>query len=161
MASLSGHNKIVLKAGYTEGGAEHEEGPLASAATPGMNMVMGLAARTQERDTWAPGSTDYPGTGTGPTTTKNPVRVLKEDGLIGSTLDTAYAAGSNVFIHIAKPGDVLLVLVASGQTVVRGDGLSAIANGKWNNDATNVAVEALESSGGALAADTHMRVRVL
>jgi hypothetical protein len=161
MASLSGHNKIVLKAGYTEGGAEYEEGPLTGAATPGMNMVLSVAARTQERDSWTPGSTDYPGTGTGATTTKNPVRILKEDHLIGATIDDVVAAGNNGFIHIAKPGDVLLVLVASGQTVVRGDGLSAISTGKWNNDATNVAVEALESSGGALAADTHMRVRVL
>lgn len=161
MASLSGHNKIVLKAGYTEGGTENEEGPLSSAATPGMNMVMGVAARTQERDTWSPGSTDYAGTGTKNTTTKNPVKVLKEDYLVGKTIDDAYASGSNCFIHIAKSGDVLLVLVASGQTVVRGDGLSAGADGKWLNDATNVAVEALESSGGALGSDTHMRVRVV
>lgn len=161
MASLSGHNKIVLKAGFTEGGAEHEEGPLSSAATPGMNMTLSVAARTQERDTWTPGSTDYPGTGTGPTTTKNPVRILKENYLVGGTIDTAYASGDNGFIHIAKAGDVLLVLVASGQTVVRGDGLSAISSGKWNADAANAAVEALESSGGALGADTHMRVRVI
>lgn len=161
MASISGNNTIVLKAGYTEGAAEHEEGPLTTAATPGMNLQMSVTAETQQRSSWTPGNTDNVGTGTSTTTSKNPVRVLKEDSLRGKTIDDAYSATDNAFVHIAKPGDVLQVLVASGQNIARGDGLSANSAGKWIGDTTNAAVEALESSGGALGADTHMRVRVL
>lgn len=161
MASISGNNKIVLKAGYTEGAAEHEEGILTAACTPGMNLQMGVAAEDMGRHYYGPGNTDNVGTGTSTTTSKNPVRVAKEDPLVGKTITDAYASGELVFIHIAKSGDVLQVLVASGQTVLKGDGLSANSAGKWIGDTTNAAVEALEPSGGALAADTHMRVRVL
>lgn len=161
MSSVSDNHRIVLKAGYTEGGAEHEEGILDGAAYPGMNVVMTQDPRDMERDTFTAGGTDYVGTGTGDTTTKAPIKVLKEDALQGKTIDDAYADGDVAFIHIAKPGDVLQVLVTSGQSVVKGDGLTAQSTGKWNVDATNSAVEALEGSGGALAADTHVRVRVL
>ena len=161
MASISGYNKIVLKAGYTEGAAEHEEGVLDAAATPGMNLVLGADFETQQRHRYTPGSTDYVGTGTGITTTKAPVKVLKEDSLEGKTINDAYASGDNVFIHIGKSGDVLQVLVASGETIIKAGGLSAGSDGKWVADTTNAAVEALEASNGALGEDTHMRVRVL
>lgn len=161
MPSISGYNKIVLKAGYTEGGAEHEEGILDTAGTPGMNVVMSDLAESQQRQHYAAGSSDYVGTGTDTTTVKSPVKVLKEDVFQSKTINDAYAAADNAFIHIAKPGDVLQVLVASGQTVAKTNGLSANSAGKWVVDAANPAVESMEDSGGALAADTHMRVRVL
>lgn len=160
MASISGAHTIVLKAGYTEGGAEHEEGFLTAAAYPGMNVQLSVTTPVNGVYYYTPGSTDYAGTGT-VTTTKNPVKILKEDGLQGGLVTTQYAADALAFIHIAKSGDVLQVLVESGQTVVMGDGLSAVASGKWNKDTTNAAVETLEGSGGALGADTLMRVRVL
>lgn len=160
-ASISGKNRIVLKAGYTQGAAEHEEGELVTAAYPGQNVQMGVATEVMQRHQWNPGNTDNVGTGTSTTTTKNPVRVLKEDALQGKTILDQYAANSGCFVHIAKPGDVLQVLVLTGQNIAKGDGLSANSTGKWVGDATNAAVEAIESSGGALAADTHMRVRVL
>lgn len=161
MPSLSGNNKIVLKGGYTQGAAEHEEGILSGVATPGMNVVMTDAASSAERHTYKAGGTDYVGTGTATTTTKNPIKVLKEKGMFGGTIDTPYASGDNALIHIAKPGDVLQVFVNSGETVTKTSGLSAGADGMWSVDATNAAVEALEDSDGALAADTHVRVRVL
>lgn len=161
MASISGNNTIVLKGSYDLGASQHEEGPLAAAASPGMNLVLANNAATQGRDTYTPGSTDFVGTGTSITTTKAPIKILKEDVLQGKTINDAYASGDNAFIYIAKPGDVLQVLVASGQTVAKTDGLTANSTGKWVTDTTNACVEALESSGGALGADTHMRVRVL
>lgn len=165
MASLSGINTIVLKAGYTEGGAEHEEGPLELAASPGMNLVLSERASTQGRDYWTPGSVDVVGTGTGgTTTTAGPIRILKEDALRGKTVDDAYAAGDNAFVHIAKSGDVLQVLVRSGENFEKAVGLGSDPfgqTGKFVVDATNAVVETLERSGGALAADTLVRVRVL
>jgi hypothetical protein len=87
--------------------------------------------------------------------------ILKEDPLIGSTVNTQYAADDNVFIHKALPGEHLQVLVLSGQNIVKGEGLTANSDGKWIEDAANAAVMALEGSNGALAADTLMRVIVL
>lgn len=155
--SISGNNKIVLKGDH----GVHEEGPLAAIASPGMNLVVTNAARTQERDTVTPGSTDYAGAGTDTTTAKGPIKILKEDALRSKTITDAYASGDDSFWYVPLPGDVLQVLVASGQTVTKGDGLSAGADGKWVTDTTNAVVEALEASGGALAADNHVRVRVL
>jgi hypothetical protein len=159
--SISGNNKIVVKGKYTEGGPEHEEGPLKTAATPGMNMVMANDHEQQGRQVYTPGSTDYVGTGTDVTTAKGPIMILKEDVLQGNTIDDAYEAGDNGFIHICSPGEIIQVLVASGQTVAKGGGLGANSAGKWVSDTTNAVVQAIERSNGALAADTHMRVRVL
>jgi hypothetical protein len=157
MASLSGNNTIVLKGDWSH----REEGTLTAAAYPGMNLKRSPNPRVFERDSWTPGSTDFVGTGTGTSTVAPHIYILKEDALQGRTVDDQYAAGEPGFIHICRQGDVIQVLVASGQTVVKGDGLSAVSSGKWNVDATNSPVEALESSGGALAADTLVRVAVL
>jgi hypothetical protein len=161
MASISGANTIVLKGKYSEGGAEHEEGRLKAAASPGMNVTTTNDFDELGRQVYTPGATDYAGTGTDVSTTKAPIWILKEDTTTGKTVDDAYAADDNGLIHMASPGEVLQVLVASGQTVAKGGGLTANSAGKWVSDATNAAVIALESSGGALGADTLMRVRVL
>lgn len=157
VASISGANTIVLRGDY----GEHEEGKLLVAASPGMNVVLAANFSEQERDCYTVGGTDYIGTGTGVTTTKAPIKILKEDALQGRTVDDAYSAGDPGFIYIPKPGDKLQVLVASGQTIVKGGGLSATSTGKWQADTTNAAVEALEDSGGALSEDTLVRVRVI
>jgi hypothetical protein len=81
--------------------------------------------------------------------------------LAGGTIETEYAADDNAFIHMCSPGEIIQVYVASGQTVVKGSGLTAQTTGKWAVDATNAAVIALEPTGGALAADKHVRCRVL
>ena len=156
MASVSGSNKIVLKGDF----GMHEEGRLNAIAYPGMNVVMTADFSSLERHVYTPGGTDYVGTGTGITTTKAPVKVLKEDALQGKTVDDAYAADDPGFIYIPQPGDMLQVLVLSGQNVDKGEGLSAGSDGKWVVDTTNAAVEATENS-GLLSADTLVRVRVL
>lgn len=159
MASISGAHTIVLKAHYNEGGAEYEEGIANGALLPGMNVGLTNAADASGRSTYAAASSDTLGTGT-TTGGRGNVKVVKEDSLHGGTVNTAYASGDNIYIHVAVPGDILQVLVTSGETVAKGAGLTAQSTGKWNADTTLAAVEALESSGGALAADTLMRVRV-
>lgn len=159
MASKSGNNKIVLKGDW----GHWEEGPCAVAVSPGMNVARTPAARSWERDTWGPAATDFVGTGTtaGGTSVANPIAVVIEDALQGKTVNEAYTAGENIRVFQPRKGDVIQVLVAAGQTVLKGRGLSAVAGGKWNADLTNAPVQALESSGGALAADTLIRVVVL
>lgn len=154
-------NRIVLKAGYTQGGAEHEEGILSGTCLPGMNLTLSGAFAVAGRDTWIVGATFYVGTGTADAPAQAPIRIAKENALIGRTVDDAYASGDNVLVHIAKPGDVLAVLVASGETVVKGQGLAAAATGKFAVNTTVAALEALENSGGALGADTLIQARVL
>lgn len=153
MASLSGNNKIVLKGDF----GQYEEGPLAAAASPGMNVVMTVAVRTQERDTWTPGATRVGGTAAGGAA--SPVTVVREDGLQGRTVNDAYALGENVFLYKPKKGDVCQVLVKAAEDVDKGEGLSAGADGMWVAATANSVCEAIEDSGGALAANTLMRVR--
>lgn len=157
MASISGANMIWLKGDF----GQHEEGRLKAAAYPGMNVVMTNDFEEQGRFTYTPGSSSYVGTGTDVTAASAPLMVLKEDALQGKTVDDVYAADSGCFIYIPLPGDILQVLVLSGQTVRQGDGLSANSAGKFIVDATEPAVQALERSNGALAADTLVRARVL
>jgi hypothetical protein len=162
MASLSGYQKIVLKANYTDGGAQHEEGICATApATPGMNVNITTAAETIGRHSYAPGPTPVGGTAAG--AAAGAVNVVKEPAETGGTIDTAVAVGDNLMIHKCLPGDHIQVLVASGQTVLKGDLGWAIAGGKWNAATVSIngIVQFLEGSGGALAADKHMRAKVL
>lgn len=157
MPQITAHNKIVLKGDF----GQHEEGVLATApAMPGMNVVLTNAAATQKRDTYAPGATLVGGTAG--TAAASPIKVVKEDALTGRTVETAYAVGENLLVYLPKKGDVIQVLVASGQTVTKNQQGWAIASGKWNGGAAGVngVGEFLEASGGALAADTLMRLRV-
>lgn len=154
--SISGNSKIVLKGDY----GRHEEGPLAGAASPGMNLVSNNVGQNQERHTWLPGPTSRGGAGTDSNTSQAPIRVLKIDTLQGKGPADAYASGDNAFIYIPLAGDVIQVLVAAGQNVAKENGLSAQPDGRWILDDVNACVEALESTNGALAADTLVRVRV-
>jgi hypothetical protein len=86
--------------------------------------------------------------------------VVREDALQGKTVDDTFAVGDLIFLFIPKKGDVIQVRVLTGETIAIGGGLSANAAGKWVAATVNSAVEALEASGGALAADTLLRVRV-
>lgn len=147
------HNKIVLKGDY----GQYEEGPLAAEAYPGMNVVMTNAAASQKRDTYTPGATAAGGTAAG--AAASPVTLVRENQLLGKTVDDPYANGDNGLLFKPKKGDVCQVLVLSGQTVVKGNGVSANAAGKWIVATVNAVGEFLEPSGGALAADTLMRVR--
>lgn len=159
--SISGCSKIRVKCKYTEGGVECEEGFLKAAAYPGSNVVQCNDFERQGTQTYQLGSTDYAGTGTDTTTTKNPMWLLVEDVYQGKTVADQLATGDNVQIHMCSPGEIVQVLVASGQTVVKGSGLSANTSGLFVVDATNAACIALEPSGGSLASDKLVRVRVL
>lgn len=151
--------RIVLKAGYSDGGAEHEEGTASGAISPGMNVNMTTAASNAGRDTYIAGATPVGGTAaTGATAY---VKIAKESFLEGKTIDDAYASGDAIFWHMCKPGDVILVLVLSGQTIVKGNKGEANAAGKWIVATISGVVEFLDASGGALGADTHMRARVM
>jgi acetyl/propionyl-CoA carboxylase alpha subunit len=157
MPQITAHNKIVLKASYGEGGTQHEEGIAAAACNPGMNVVMTTAVESMKRQTYTPGATSALGGGS---------KVVKERAIIGASVDETIPVGDDLLIHVAMPGDVLQVLVASGQTIAKGDSLLAIASGLWNKAGATPppygAAEALESSGGvALTANTLMRCRVL
>lgn len=161
MAFLTGvvANKIVLKASYSEGGTEADEGIASGAVSPGMNVVITSAASSLGRDTYAAGATPVGGTSAGAATPH--ITIAKENFYEGKTVDEAYANGDNLYLHRCKPGDVIGVLVASGQTIAKGNGGAAIASGKWNVATVNSVVEFIEGSGGALGADTHLRARVL
>lgn len=161
MASISGNNRIIIKGKYTEGGVEKEEGRLKAAGYPGMNVVSTADPDEMGRQVYTPGSTEYAGTGTNVTTVKAPLWLLTEDAYQGKTVDDVYAADENCFVHLCSPGEIVQVLVKSGQTVVKGGGLTADSTGKFITDNTNAALLALEGSNGALAADTLMRARVL
>jgi hypothetical protein len=161
MASVSGNNKIVLKGKYTDGGCEHEEGILDAAAYPGMNVVMGTAAADQEVHHWRPDGTDYAGTGTDITVSKGGMTLVKENALEGGTVDDAYDSGDRAFLHHCSPGEHVQVLAISGENWSKGDGVKAFTDGKFIADSTNPVAIALESTGGALGADTLVRVRVL
>lgn len=157
MASISGARKIVLQGDQQN----WEEGPLAAVASPGMNVAMTNAADAQGRQTYTPAATKVGGTAAG--AAASPIKLVLEDRLQGKTIDQSYASGDNVFLYLPKKGDRCQVLVASGQTVLKGDPAYAIASGLWNVAAAGAAInrvgEFLEASGGALGANTLMRVR--
>jgi hypothetical protein len=156
MASISGANTILLRC---DEDGPFLEGPLAAAALPGMNLVTTSAVDTQGRQTYTPGATAAGGTAGG--AAAGPVKILREDALRGRTVNDAYAAGDNAFAYVCQPGDHVQVLVITGQTVAKGNGASAGADGKWVVATVNARGEFLEGSGGAaLTADTLMRVRI-
>lgn len=84
--------------------------------------------------------------------------VLLEDYLQGKGVDEAYLAGKRGFIYPPKAGDLLQLLVASGQTVaietylIIDDGTGKLITGAGTEQSE--AFVARESSGGALGADT-------
>jgi hypothetical protein len=161
MPSISGNNTIVLRARYSQGAAEHEEGVGSGALLPGMNVVLAKTASVMGRDTYIAGSTGAVGTGTNDVPAAAPVRVVKENAALGRTVFDAYASGDNVRIHKAVSGEVLQVLVASGQNLGKSVGVAPNATGKWVANVTAAAAETLESTGGALGADTLVRVEIL
>ena len=90
-----------------------------------------------------------------------PFWIVKEDALQGRTVRIAYKAGEKLFIYKPLPGDVISVLVASGQTI--GDGTQAVlgAGGKFVAGSVDSIGYFLDTSDGApLAEDTLMSVRI-
>lgn len=160
MASLSGNNKIDMRADWSP----HDEGIVSGAVIyPGMNVNLGVAAAVMEVHSYAPGGTDTVGTGTGATTVTGSMKIATEllNVLQGKTVNDSYPVGEAFSFFVPRRGDSFQVLVTSGQNFTKHDTLTAQSTGKFSVDASNPTVEVLEGSGGALAADTLVRVRCL
>jgi hypothetical protein len=154
VASLSGANLIVLKGDF----GQFEEGPLAAPALPGQNVLMTTANEVFGRHTYTPGATLAGGTAAGGAS--SPITVVMEDSLQGKTVNDSYAAGDNVRLYKPKKGDIIQVLALTGEDIDKGEGVSANAGGKWVAATVNRVAVSLEDTGGPLAADMLIRVRV-
>lgn len=143
--------KTIVLRGHDKG--HHDEGVLgAGVCTPGMAIEL-QAAGTYLQATSAIGEA-----------VKKGVRIVKEDALQGRTLLDAYAANERVFFYIPVHGDIINIFVKSGQNIVIGDDLviEGTGSGLFVEAAGTEAkyhFEALESSGGALGANTHLKAR--
>lgn len=86
-----------------------------------------------------------------------------EDALQGNTITDDYSDGDQVFYCEPLPGDECAILVKSGENIVIGDKLvKETATGlfiKTTGDPEDECFAALESSGGALAANDHIRCK--
>lgn len=76
-------------------------------------------------------------------------------------VDDAYAAADLVKVAILRPGSTVWAIVPSGQNIVPGDFLASDGNGKLRESQTGSVARALESTGGAVTADTRVRVEIL
>jgi hypothetical protein len=140
------HRTIVLK-GKAKG--HHEEGILGTVATPGMHVT--LQANGQYNI--SPEATAE--------LVKRGIFIVKEDELQGKTITDAYAVGDLGFFYKPVPGDHLNLFVKTGLNIAVGDIITAEGGGTglWIEAAGTEAAykaQAYESSGGALAANTHI-----
>jgi len=97
---------------------------------------------------------------------KRNLQIAKEDGLQGKTVDDAYALDDILFFVSPKSGDHINALVKSGEDIDIGDKLvvEGGTSGLFVEAAgteTKFQLEALEDSGGALAANTLLACRVI
>lgn len=97
---------------------------------------------------------------------KRNLQIAKHDILQGKTVDDAYAVDETVFFFHALPGDLVAVLVKSGEDIDFGEKLcvEGTTSGLFIAAAgteTKFQLESLEDSGGALAADSLMFCRVI
>lgn len=142
-------NTIVLK-----GKGHHDEGVLGTAAAPGEAIEL-QADGDYDRLVSAQAAA-----------LKGGLKIVKEDALQGKTVNDAYAAADTVFFYSPLPGDHVQVLVKSGQDIDVGD-LLIVEGGSSGlfveaaGTETKFQIEALEDSGGALAANTLIKGRVL
>lgn len=90
--------------------------------------------------------------------------VALEDDLKGNEVGTVYTAANRMVVGSFRRGDEVAALVASGENIAIGDRLAAKGDGYWKETDTSTETDlavALESSGGALAAATLIRVQIL
>lgn len=147
---MSVANTIVLK-----GKGHHGEGVLDTIVSPGMAVEQA-----------ADGDWDPPQGTQAETLKKMSFKVAKEDALQGKTVDDAYAVGDVLSYYVPLPGDEVQVLVKSGEDIDVGDKLvvEAATSGLFVEAAgteTRYQLEAIEDSGGALAANTLLACRVV
>lgn len=145
-------NRTIVLKGNSKG--HHDEGTLDTVGTPGMHVQLA-----------ADGKYDI-----SPATlaecVKDELIILKEDRLQGKTIIEAYAIGDLGFLYFPIPGDHIHAFVKSGADIAVGDKLvqEGGGTGLWIEAAgTEVLyrLKALESSGGALGANTHIKCRVV
>lgn len=140
---------IVLK-----GCNHHDEAPADAAISPGEAIEIA-----------ADGNAD-PMVSTQANALKGGLLFAKEDALQGKTVADAYAIGDIVFYYIPVPGDHIHVLVKLGEDIDVG-GLLVVEGGGSGlfvaaaGTETKYQLKALEDSGGALAANTLIKCRVL
>jgi hypothetical protein len=130
------------------------------AATPGMNLVPTAAARVQNRDTAAPGASPA-AAAANVAGQSGALNIVLERAMIGETIDTPIAVGEIAGTYKPHPGDVVLVLGKLGQTFLKEDLVAFDATGKAVVATVGAVGKSLDASGGALAADAHIRMRVL
>lgn len=88
--------------------------------------------------------------------------VALEQDELNKTVSDAYAAGDLMKVGVLVPGSTFWGLIPSGQNISPGDRLQSNGDGKLKAAASGeVAFVAIESSGGAVTADTRLRVEVL
>lgn len=143
-------NTIVLK-----GKGHHDEGVAGAAVKPGCAVELQADGKYDEQTTALAASL------------KGGLKLAKEAVLdAGKTIDDAYALDDILFFYTPLPGDHVHVLVKSGEDIDIGDKLVFEGGGSGlfveaAGSETKFQLEALEDSGGALAANTHLRCRVL
>jgi len=142
-------NTIVLK-----GCGHHDEGEADGAITPGMAVELAADGLYDQQSSAQAAAL------------KGGMKIATEDALQGRTAAIAYADGDRLFFYSPMPGDHIHVLVKTGENIVVADKLVVEGGGSGlfveaAGTETKFQLEALESSGGALAADTLIRCRVL
>jgi hypothetical protein len=153
------YRKIILGASGVHG--KWDEFVLATAAaTPGMNLVPNATARVMGRDTAAPGASPVAAAANAGGQS-GALNIVVERALIGETIDTSIAVGETVGTYKPLPGDVIQVLALTGEDIDKEEGIAFNANGKAIAATVGIVAKSLEDTGGALAADTHIRVRVI
>jgi hypothetical protein len=143
-------NKTIVLKGY----GHHEEGVLGTIAAPGEAIEL-------------QGDGEYDRlVSVVATALKGGLKIVKEDALQGKTVDDAYAIGDTVFLYSPIQGDHVQVLVKTGEDIDIGDNIvvEGGTSGLFVEAAgteTKFQLEALEDSGGVLAANTLIKCRVL
>ena len=146
---MSGVNRIVLK-----GEGHRDELVAGTAISPGMGITV---AADGEVDPCVPAQA---------AALKGGLMIAEEDPLQGSIVTTEYAIGAQVSTYVPVPGDVLQLLVKSGEDIDVAD-LLIIEGGTSGlfveaaGTETKFQAESLEDTGGALGANGLVRARIL
>jgi len=140
---------ILLK-----GKGHHEEGILDTVGTPGMHVQLA-----------ADGHWDLSPAAIAELVKGGGFAILKEDALQGKTITQAYAIGDLAFLYHPVVGDHLALFVKAAANLVIDDKVvpEGGGTGLWveaaGTEARYFAV-ALESTAGALGANTHVKCRM-
>lgn len=142
-------NMILLR-----GNGTHEEGKATAAG-----IIPGMVVERQST-----GEQDYnqPQAAQAAAIKQSPI-VVKEDAYQGRLMTTAHLLNDRLFLYHPEAGDRLHMLVKSGEDIDVGDKLVVEGGGSGllveaAGTESGFHFEAVEDSGGALAANTHLKV---